>query len=99
MSDTWMVDDCSEGRVALGKSRKGDLPEDVQLDLNGRRIYQLQKFLHEEIKLGGDYFRVRWLVVMSEELREAIAEFRAGERRKELLPYFQPDGTPEESPA
>jgi hypothetical protein len=81
----WMVDDCSDGRVSLGKSRKGSLPEHVNLQMNGQRLYQLQRFLEEEIKKGGDCFSVRWLVVMSEHLREAIAEFNEARDREALL--------------
>lgn len=71
----WMVDDCSDGRISQGRSHSGNVADEVVLKLKGKRLYQLQKFLEEEIVKGGDFFRVRWMVVMSEELRQAISEF------------------------
>jgi len=67
----FMIEEALAGRPSLGKSRKGNLPEKVTLELNGKRLYQLVKFLEEEASKGGDFFRIRWLVMMWEELRNA----------------------------
>ena len=68
-----MAEDALEGRMTVGKSHQGSTPEQVTLALPGKRIYQLQKFFEEEAAKGGDWFRVRWMVVMAEEIRMAVA--------------------------
>jgi hypothetical protein len=69
----WMINEALPGRICQGKSHAGDIPEVITLTLNGRRLYQLQKFLENEAcQAAGDYFRVRWVVLMAEELRRAV---------------------------
>jgi len=70
----WMYEDGLAGRIAAGKSHHGATNENISLILSGKRVYQLQKFLEEEVGKGGDYFRVRWLVLMAEEIRLAVYE-------------------------
>jgi hypothetical protein len=72
--EPWMIDDALAGRINVGRSRKGDFTGDVQLTLDGRLVYQLQKFLEEESTRSDSYFRTRWLVLMSEELRLAVRD-------------------------
>lgn len=67
----FMVQEALKGRISQGKSHKGDIPEVVNLQLQGKTLYQLQNFLEAEIGQGGDYFRVRWLVLLLEELHGA----------------------------
>lgn len=77
----WMVEDAQQGRISKGRSGSGDLPDRVTLTFAGKRVYQLQKFLEEEIAKGGDLFRVRWLVLACEDLREAVARFNQSQER------------------
>jgi hypothetical protein len=72
-SSMWMVEDCLEGRISLGKSRQGNIPNKVTLQLPGKLVYQLQKYFEEEAAKGGQYFRVRWQVSVAEHLRLAVA--------------------------
>jgi hypothetical protein len=69
----WMAEDALQGRIPAGKSHSGDVSGAVTLSLKGKRVYQLQKFLEEEATKGGDYFRVRWLILMSEDVRTAVS--------------------------
>ena len=69
----WMAEDALEGRISSGKSHKGSVDDDLLLVLPGKRVYQLQKFLETEAANGGDYFRVRWLILMAEDVRLAVA--------------------------
>lgn len=73
-----MAKDALEGRISSGKSHQGNVSDELLLALPGKRVYQLQKYFEEEAAKGGDYFRVRWLIVMAEELRQAVAN--AGKR-------------------
>jgi hypothetical protein len=73
----WMAEDALTGRIHVGKSHKGDVAGELNLHLDGKRVYQLQKFLEEEAAKGGDYFRVRWLILMSEDVRTAVASANA----------------------
>jgi hypothetical protein len=68
----WMVEDDMAGRISVGKSRSGALTADITLVFDGKRVFQLQKFFEEEAVKGGEFFRIRWLVLMSEELRLAV---------------------------
>lgn len=74
MSMDWMVQDALQGRISCGKSKKGDASERISLELPGRMVYQWQQFLEDEIRRGGDFFRIRWLVLFSEEIRKANAQ-------------------------
>lgn len=65
----WMLEDCEQGFIGIGKSKKGAINEMVDLRIHGRRFYQLQTFLHEEVSKGGDFYRIHWLVMTSEEFR------------------------------
>lgn len=75
----WMIEDCQRGRISQGKSHQGNVPETVTLQISGKRLYQLQHFLEEEIAKGGDYFRVRWLVMASEDLRNGVSQLNLGD--------------------
>jgi hypothetical protein len=74
----WMCEDALAGRISQGKSHQGNIPESVILELHGKRVYQMHRFFEEEIAKGGEFFRVRWLVLVTEELREAVQ--KASER-------------------
>lgn len=63
-----------EGRINLGKSRKGDVPDRLKVSLRGRLLFELQGLLEGEVRKGGDYLRVRDLVLMAEEIRIAVAK-------------------------
>jgi hypothetical protein len=78
------VEDALPGRFCLGKSRHGDYPENLTLSFKGKTVYQLQRFLEEEAEKGGDFFRVRLLVLLAEELRVAIVADIEREHRKAL---------------
>lgn len=69
-----MAEDALEGRITVGKSHHGSVAGEINLSLIGRRVYELQKFLEQEIEKGGDYFRVRWLVLTEEEIKTAVAK-------------------------
>lgn len=45
----------------------------VVLKLSGRMLFEFQRYLEEQIRKGGDFFRSRWMVVLYEEIRLAYA--------------------------
>ena len=67
-----IVNDALEGRIPVGKSKHGDVPDLVTLTLPGKTLYDLQRFLEAEAVKGGDWFRVRWLVLTHEDIRHAL---------------------------
>ena len=71
MGADYMLDELLEGRISTGKSKRGDAPDVVNLQIAGRRLYQMQRFLEEEIQKGGELARVIWLVAIHKELRQA----------------------------
>jgi hypothetical protein len=75
-------EDAREGRICLGKSRKGDAPDEITLTVSGKFAYDMQQFFEAEASKGGDFFRVRWMVLLAENLRLAVAEARDRERQK-----------------
>jgi hypothetical protein len=70
----WMVEDAIDGTISMGKSHKGDVPERISITMNGRSIYRLQQFLQAQASLGGNYYRVRAMVYLAEELRIAMVD-------------------------
>jgi len=81
----YMLEDALNGRITLGKSRAGNIPEKVVVELKGKWVYQLQKFLEEEAAKGGNFFQVRWMVVMREELCRAVQDANERARHKVLV--------------
>lgn len=75
-------EDAREGRICLGKSHKGDAPDVITLTVTGKFAYEMQQFFEAEASKGGDFFKVRWMVLLAEQLRMAVIEARDGERRK-----------------
>jgi hypothetical protein len=84
-ADMYMLEDALNGRITLGKSRAGNIPEKVVVELKGKWVYQLQKFLEEEAAKGGNFFQVRWMVVMREELCRAVQDANERARHKVLV--------------
>ena len=80
--DDMAREDAQEGRISLGKSRKGDAPDVITLTVSGKFAYDMQQFFEAEASKGGDFCRVRWMVLLAEQLRQAVIEAREDERRK-----------------
>jgi hypothetical protein len=70
-----------EGRISIGRSRKGGTEEPITLELSERSVYQLQQLLESEAVKAQDYLTTRWFVLMAEDLRGAVdAANRRGRR-------------------
>ncbi len=76
-----MVNDALQGRISQGKSKRGDAPDVITLSVSGKFAYEMQQFFEAEASKGGDFFRVRFMVLLAEQLRLAVAEARENERR------------------
>lgn len=68
------IDEALEGRVTVGKSRRGDEREIHHLILNGRQVYRMQRLLEGLAVNEENYFRVREAVLLAEALREAVSD-------------------------
>jgi hypothetical protein len=68
----WKIEDAQAGRIPTGKSRQGESEGTMFLEMDGRKVYQLQKYLEEQVEKGGDFFGVRMVVLLHEELRQAV---------------------------
>jgi hypothetical protein len=77
-----MVKDAMEGRISRGKSKDGDAPDVITLTVSGKFAYEMQQFFEAEASKGGDFFKVRWMVLLAEQLRQAVAQARDDEHRK-----------------
>jgi len=75
-------EDAEEGRICLGKSRKGDAPDNVTIRMDGRLAYAMQSYLESQISKGGDFPTIRLLVILAEALRHGVVEARAKDREK-----------------
>jgi hypothetical protein len=75
--DDMMVNEALKGKICKGKSKSGDAPDEINLKITGKYAYDLQQFLESEVSKGGDYFRVRFLVILAEKLRMAVVEARS----------------------
>ena len=73
-------EDAQEGRICLGKSRKGDAPDRVTIVLDGRLAYAMQSYLESQVCKGGDFATQRLLVILAEALRQGVVDARAKER-------------------
>ena len=73
-----------EGRISVGKSKNGDTGEVITLELNGRTVYQLQQLLESEAVRAPDYATCRWLVLLAEQVRTAVATASRRDRRAAL---------------
>jgi len=80
--DEMMVSDALVGRISQGKSKLGDAPDVITLTVTGQFAFEMQQFFEPEASKGGDFFRVRWMVLLAENLRLAVAEARDEKRRK-----------------
>jgi hypothetical protein len=69
----WMVEEALPGRLTAGKSHQGKESGRLNLKLDGRRVYQLQKYLETQIEKEGQFFEIRELVLLHEDLRKAVA--------------------------
>ncbi len=79
----WKIEDAQAGRIPVGKSHQGESEGTMYLEMDGRRVYQLQKYLEEQVEHGGEFFNVRMVVLLHEELRQAVmlAQERKGAGR------------------
>lgn len=97
----WKVEDALPGRLSMGKGHNGGLEKQLILELDGKRVYQLQKYLEEQIGKGGEFFTIRLLVLLHEELRQAVALAQGNggwEKASNGSPTFQrAESTPERS--
>jgi len=75
--------DAWEGRICLGKSHKGDAPDNIMITLDGGLAFAMQRYLEGQISKGGDYCTVRLLVILAEALRIGVAQARDQERNKD----------------
>jgi hypothetical protein len=48
----WMVEEALPGRLTAGKSHQGETAQRLTLEMDGRKVYQLQKYLEEQIEKG-----------------------------------------------
>lgn len=72
------------GSIYAGKGRKG--PDGrITLTLNLRRLHQLRKFIEACIASPGSFTDKRALVLISEDIRLAVAESKKLQARLELL--------------
>lgn len=55
----------------LEASMKPYRTEMVMLEIPGQMLFEFQRYLEDQIRKGGDFFRARWLVVLYEEVRLA----------------------------
>jgi hypothetical protein len=69
----WMVEEAMPGRLTAGKSHHGETAERLNLEMDGRTVYHLQKYLEQQIEKAGAFFEIRELVLLSEDLRRAVA--------------------------
>jgi hypothetical protein len=74
--EEYMLNQALSGRIYAGRDKKGDAPETITLTITGRFAYEMQQFLQTEACKGGDYPRVRFLVMLSEQLANAVNEAR-----------------------
>ena len=82
-ADDMMIQQATKGRISQGKSKQGDAPDQITITVTGKFAYELQQFLEEEAAKGGDYLRVRFLVLLAERLRMGVIQAREGEARKQ----------------
>jgi len=68
------INEMTEGRVSMGKSRCGDDRAMYRLDFNGREVWQLQRVLETLAVRSEDYFSVRRAVTLAEALRREVAK-------------------------
>ncbi|MGA3326522.1 MAG: hypothetical protein ABSF45_18790 [Terriglobia bacterium] len=73
-------EDVQEGRICMGKSRKGDAPDKITITLDGRVAYAMQSYLESQVCKGGDFSTIRLLVILAEALRHGVVEAKAKER-------------------
>jgi len=73
----WKVEEALPGRMSQGKGHQGPADERIDLKISGRRVYQMQKYFEERIEKGGEFFEVRMLVLLHEELRAAVENAQA----------------------
>ena len=66
-----------EGSLRAGKSRGGRKDVTVTLTLPERSVYQLQRMLEEMATANPDWFKVRAVVLLSEDLRKAVVAWEA----------------------
>jgi len=68
------INEMTEGRVSMGKSRCGDDRAIYRLDLNGSEVYQLQRTLEALAVKSEDYFQVKRVVLLAEAIRREVAK-------------------------
>ena len=66
-----------EGSLRAGKSRGGRADVSLTLTLPERSVYQLQRMLEEMATANPDWFKVRAVVLLSEDLRKAVVAWQA----------------------
>jgi hypothetical protein len=79
--DEMMVNEALKGKISKGRSKSGDAPDEINIKVTGKFAYDLQQFLQSEVSKGGDYFRVRFMVLLAEKLRMAVVEAKEKEGR------------------
>lgn len=72
MSLEFMQDEADPGRICVGKSKHGDAPAIVHLKVSYRRIYQLQRFIEDEIPKGGAFAQIKGLCFLYETLEKVM---------------------------
>jgi len=66
----WEIEDALEGRLALRDARGTPADELALIQLPGRSLYHLQKFLEEAAEAKGGFFHTRMAVILWEQLRQ-----------------------------
>ena len=66
------VDEALEGSLRAGKSRGGRVDVWLELRLTERTVYKLQRLLEGLAAHSDNYFEIRQVVLISEEVRVAV---------------------------
>jgi len=88
------IEEALEGSLRAGKSPGGRKGVMLTLLLPERSVYQLQRLLEEWATVSDNYFKVRATVLLSEDLRMAVAdaEQAAAEELAEAKVKFRSGG-------
>ena len=77
----WEIDEALEGSLRAGKARGGRRDVWIELRLGERTVYKLQRLLEGVAAESKNWFEIRELVLLSEELRWAVVLY---ERQQDL---------------
>jgi len=92
------IEEALEGSLRAGKSKGGRKGVVLTLNLPERSVYILQRTLEDMAAQSTDFFKVRVMVLLSEDVRRAVAKAQQDEeeRAAEVNYKFGTGGHPEE---